>query len=149
MSGLSLIGPRNTVAARCCVQPGPLTDATDAYDRTYTSDLPGWQANVRAIALSLQSLRAVDRYGVTHTGEQYAGWTAIASTAAETGLTTDEARRVLADASGTRPEDLRTAEAVTHAFRAAAKTAHPDAGGNADIFRLIGKARDVLLGGGS
>jgi hypothetical protein len=27
MSGLSLIGPRNTVAARCCAQPGPLTDA--------------------------------------------------------------------------------------------------------------------------
>jgi hypothetical protein len=38
----------------------------DTFDR--------WQDNVRAIALSLQALRAVDRYGVTKRGEQYAGW---------------------------------------------------------------------------
>jgi hypothetical protein len=128
---------------------GPLTYATDAYDRTWASDPPGWQANVRAIALSLQALRAVDRYGVTHTGEQYRGWSAITATAAETALTVDEARRVLADAAGVQPADLRTADAVTRAYRAAAKAAHPDVGGNADIFRLIGKARDVLLGGSS
>ncbi|GHH57602.1 molecular chaperone DnaJ [Lentzea cavernae] len=53
---------------------GPLSYATDAYDT--------WQANVRAIALSLQALRAVDRYGVSRSGEQYAGWRAIESSKA-------------------------------------------------------------------
>jgi hypothetical protein len=36
-----------------------------------------WQDNVRAIALSLEALRAVDRYGVTKSGEQYRGWLAL------------------------------------------------------------------------
>jgi hypothetical protein len=33
-----------------------------------------WQHNVRSIALGLKSLRAVDRYGITRHGEQYAGF---------------------------------------------------------------------------
>lgn len=36
-----------------------------------------WQANVRGIALGLEALRAVDRYGVTQHAEQYKGWTAL------------------------------------------------------------------------
>lgn len=116
---------------------GPLTYATDAYET--------WQANVRAIALALGALRAVDRYGVTRSGEQYRGWSAIAATAAEDDLTVDEARRVLADATGLHPDVLRAPDDVNRAYRCAAKTAHPDAGGNADVFRLIGAARDVLL----
>lgn len=126
---------------------GPLTYATDAYEQTWGQDMPGWQANVRAIALSLQALRAVDRYGVTHTGEQYRGWSAIAAKAAEDTLTPDEARRVLADASGVPASALSSTEQINRAYKVAARTAHPDAGGNADVFRLIGKARDVLLGG--
>lgn len=36
--------------------------------------VPGWQNNLRAIALSMEALRAVDRYGVSKRGEQYVGW---------------------------------------------------------------------------
>lgn len=36
-----------------------------------------WQDNVRAIALALEALRRVDRYGITPNGEQYTGWRAI------------------------------------------------------------------------
>lgn len=143
---------------------GPLTYATDEYGH--------WQANVRAIALSLQALRAVDRYGVSKSGEQYRGWTAIGAKAAEDEMTPDEAARVLADASGIRAESLlsmhravvdgrrrpgarlvddstveESKRFVVAAYRAAVKTAHPDAGGNGDIFRLVTVARDVLLGG--
>lgn len=57
---------------------GPLTYATDVYD--------SWQANVRALALSLQALRAVDRYGVSRSGEQYAGWRALAAGPTTTGF---------------------------------------------------------------
>lgn len=145
---------------------GPLTYATDEYGH--------WQANVRAIALSLQALRAVDRYGVSKSGEQYRGWTAIGAKAAEDEMTPDEAARVLADAAGVSPEPLRghhdvildgarrdgrrivddstvatSKRFIIAAYREAAKTAHPDAGGNGDIFRLISNARDVLLGGAS
>lgn len=45
---------------------GRLTYATDEF--------ADWQDNVRAIALSLEALRAVDRYGVSKRGQQYAGW---------------------------------------------------------------------------
>ncbi len=48
---------------------GPLTYATDTHEF--------WQHNVRGIALGLQALRAVDRYGVTKRGEQYTGWKAL------------------------------------------------------------------------
>jgi hypothetical protein len=149
---------------------GPLTYATDAYDRNWGGDPPGWQANVRAIALSLQALRAVDRYGATSTGEQYRGWTAIGAKAAETSLTIDEAVRVLADAAGARREFVQgfadilvdagtpgrivadesvaeACEAIGRLYKIAAKTAHPDRGGNGDVFRLITAARDVLLDG--
>ena len=50
---------------------GPLRYATDAYEQQWAGSLPSWQANIRAIALALQALRAVDRYGVTKRGEQY------------------------------------------------------------------------------
>lgn len=45
---------------------GPLSYPCD----TFTD----WQDNVRAIVLAMESLRRVDRYGVTKRGEQYAGW---------------------------------------------------------------------------
>jgi hypothetical protein len=58
---------------------GPLRYATDRYEPRWSGDTPGWQANVRAIALALQALRAVDRYGVSKRGEQYRGWAQIES----------------------------------------------------------------------
>lgn len=48
---------------------GPLTYGTDAFVH--------WQDNVRAIALGLEALRKVDRYGITKRGEQYTGFKAI------------------------------------------------------------------------
>lgn len=33
-----------------------------------------WEMNLRAIALTLERLRAVDRYGAVKGGEQYKGW---------------------------------------------------------------------------
>lgn len=48
---------------------GPLIYQSDSCDH--------WQDNVRSIALGLEALRAVDRYGVTKRGQQYQGWAAI------------------------------------------------------------------------
>lgn len=117
---------------------GPLTYATDQFDH--------WQANVRAIALSLEALRAVDRYGVSHSGEQYRGWSQISAAPAETELTVQEAARILGDAAGVDPATLVSKATVRTAFREAVQRAHPDRGGDPAVFRLITRARDVLLG---
>lgn len=77
---------------------GPLTYSTDAYEKQYGySTLESWQANIRAIALGLESLRAVDRYGITRRGEQYVGWKALPSGIAvgESHMTRDTAISVV------------------------------------------------------
>lgn len=56
---------------------GPLRLATDAYEQEYSGSLPGWQANVRAVMLTLRALRDLDRWGVSRRGEQYTGWKAL------------------------------------------------------------------------
>ncbi len=117
---------------------GPLTYASD----TYTE----WRANVRAIALSLQALRAVDRYGVSKSGEQYRGWAAIESGAGPL-MSADAASRFVAqqagggfDAAGV----LADPEIRARAYRAAARRLHPDAGGDPDDFKRLGAARRLL-----
>ncbi|MEV4197042.1 hypothetical protein [Micromonospora globbae] len=124
---------------------GPLTYATDQYD--------GWRANTRAIALSLEALRAVDRYGVSKRGEQYRGWTAIES-GPGLAMTADAAARFIAEHAGRvvdgPPPDpdliLRNREARARAFKAAARRLHPDAGGDPEQFRQLVEARDLIEG---
>ena len=57
---------------------GPLRYLCDTYDTPawkVRGTQQAWQANVRAIALGLEALRTVDRYGISHDGEQYRGFT--------------------------------------------------------------------------
>lgn len=127
---------------------GPLTYATDMYERQWghgTHD--GWQANVRAIALSLEALRAVDRYGVTRRGEQYRGWAQIDSRPAEASWTPLQAAEFIAHwAEVPDPAALLAdREALTRAYRAAARRAHPDAAtGHADTMARLNAARDLI-----
>jgi hypothetical protein len=59
---------------------GPLTFHCDRYNvRSVGRQGAAWQHNLRAIVLTLEALRAVDRYGATQTGEQYTGFLAIAN----------------------------------------------------------------------
>lgn len=96
----------------------------------------GWHANLRAIALGMEALRKVDRYGIASQGQQYAGYRELGSgtpmPAAK--MTLDQAQRLLAEHGG---------------FRAAAKEHHPDAGGDPDLFRRIVEANDIVKGLGS
>jgi hypothetical protein len=129
---------------------GALTYATDAYDARYYNDPPGWQANIRAIALALEALRAVDRYGVTSSGEQYRGWTAITATSGEFDMTREQAAALLAGEPGspcTTGDLLNNRDAVMSTYRFLAKRHHPDVGGNPELFRRLTAARDVLLAG--
>jgi hypothetical protein len=98
---------------------GRLVYATDSCD--------WWEHNVRSIALGLEALRAVDRFGITRRGEQYAGW-----------------KQLTAGVSGDvdRGRDLiRTYGGV----REAIKATHPDAGGDSDDFRAVTAAREAAV----
>lgn len=77
---------------------GPLIYRCDRYrGGSYRSKMSSWQHNARAIALTLEALRAVDRYGATSKGEQYRGFKALpaGSGALATHMTSDEAVAVL------------------------------------------------------
>lgn len=94
---------------------GPLRYGTDAF--------PDWQANLRAIALGLEALRRVERYGIGKRGEQYQGWKRL-----EAGGESLRARghRLIVDHGG-----------VVEALKAT----HPDRGGDAEEFRAVQAAR--------
>lgn len=126
---------------------GPLTYATDAYEQRWHGDLPGWQANLRAIALSLEALRAVDRYGVTSSGEQYVGWRAIAPAGSPGSFASaDEALRwVAAQADG---HDDASIESPRSAYRAAARRLHPDRGGDPADWARLNEAHQLLTTAG-
>jgi hypothetical protein len=119
---------------------GPLRYATGEYTGRW--GIPGWQQNLRAIALSMQALRAVDRYGVSKRGEQYTGWRQIPAS-------TDPA-----DAIQTRQQALDflgqwmsgDQEQIGSVIRRALKATHPDAGGDADTFRQVIRAKELVAG---
>lgn len=96
---------------------GPLRYGTDTY--------PDWQANVRAIALGLEALRKVDRYGISKRGEQYTGWRQLS--AGDSDLL-QRGRELIADYGGET---------------AALKATHPDRGGNPDDFRAVQAVREA------
>lgn len=100
-----------------------------------------WQDNLRAIALSLESLRTVDRYGVTTHGEQYRGWAALPSPKGQMGR--NEAIELIRQLTGAEFNGTPSATLISLAER----RTHPDmAGGNAETFKKVQEARRVLLG---
>lgn len=111
---------------------GPLRFCCDQFDK--------WQDNLRAIALGLESLRRVDRYGITNKGEQYAGWRAIGSGRATEAMDRDTAIKVLQDLSGF-DEPLND---LPNAHKRALFAAHPDHGGSTEAFVALTQAMEVL-----
>lgn len=105
-----------------------------------------WQDNLRAIALALEALRKVDRYGVTKRGEQYRGFLAIEATAAPAGFATaDDALAFLGKFTGIGLAEMRVIEgARTRALRRAQRETHPDAGGDAATFQRVSLAEAKL-----
>lgn len=99
-----------------------------------------WRDNVRAIALALEALRQIDRYGVTSRGEQYTGWAALPPPAGSFASKAD-ALAFLRKIIGGRADSLPTETAL----REAEMATHPDRGGKPDDFKQVQAARKVLL----
>lgn len=122
------------VVLRFTGKHGPMTMPCDRFT--------DWQANVRAIALSLEALRKVDRYGVTQTGEQYRGWKALPET---TGDDVDASARHIATIAMVPPTLVKNDPAAFQiAYRTASKKVHPDAGGSHEAFVALQRHGDVL-----
>lgn len=117
---------------------GPLQYMTDTH--------AFWQHNIRAIALGLQALRAVDRYGVTRRGEQYTGWKALPS--GGSGPTSRQAAiTVIALLSQMSSDDVESAFAAGTGkgiYRRALAAAHPDHGGNSESLNAVLQAGQLL-----
>lgn len=121
---------------------GPLTYPCDRYAEQWYGP-PDWQVNARAIALGLQALRAVDRYGVAGHGEQYAGWRAIGAGTTAPFTTGLEAIRWLISIVGPdHPSDWRAL------LRAASAKHHPDRGGDPEMWDRVDAARQLLEASG-
>jgi hypothetical protein len=86
-----------------------LTFHTDAF-RDY-NHRDSFESNLRAIALGLEALRTVDRYGITTSGQQYAGFAALTA-----GPSLEDLGREIVERHG----------GITQALRAT----HPDTGGD-------------------
>jgi len=129
---------------------GPLSYATDAYEQRYYSDMPSWQANVRAIALSLGALRAVDRYGCTASGEQYAGWRAIEAAPVEASAlaSADAALRWMREETDLGRSGLTADASPISLYRALARRFHPDGGGDPASWTRLQEAYKQLAEAG-
>lgn len=114
---------------------GPLSYPCDTYTH--------WEDNIRAIALSLEHLRAVDRYGVTRRGEQYTGWAQIAGP--KNGkMSREDALRFLGAHADMPLDELSNPVLIPSAYRQAALKLHPDRGGDVAEFQRLQEAKDVL-----
>lgn len=105
---------------------GPLSFPCDRFQT--------FEGNLRALALSLQALRSVDRYGVTRNAEQYAGWKKLeAPRAANHFHTREEAEAFIRSHGGS--------------YREAARRLHPDkSSGDHELFLRLQDAQALIEG---
>lgn len=137
------------VALSVQTKDGPLLITCDRFRRSWGQ--VAWQQNARAIALGLEALRKVRRYGIAEANEQYTGFKALPGEVPEQEyLTAEESARFLLDASGLADQGvtydlLLTSGAIRKtAYREAAKRLHPDAGGSGEDFLKLKRVKEVL-----
>lgn len=132
---------------------GDLRYSCDTFDAYYSGDGEAWQVNARAVALALESLRRLDRYGLGSRGEQYVGWQALPpgtpmGSTAEQKLTLDYAAALLAggtDGLVTPRDVLEEPEDARLAYRHCAKRWHPDVpGGSVETWAKIDEAWQLV-----
>lgn len=128
---------------------GPLLYQSAQYVGTpHNNKMQLWQHNVRAVALTLEAARAMDRYGATRTGQQYVGFKALGSGQASepTGVafTYDQAYAWLKSEEAT---GIVGAEGLSlkSAYRLAARRFHPDQGGDPVMWAKVDAARKALI----
>jgi hypothetical protein len=105
-----------------------------------------WHDNLRAIALALEALRKVDRYGV-RSGRQYEGFKALPNAGGSTQtMTVAQAAVAIEDETGVDSVSiLASVDICKSAIRLALSNAHPDRPrGDARRFVAVQSARAIL-----
>lgn len=146
-AGATPAGPRARLSFDS--RHGPLSYATGQFGTEGVAI--GWKHNVRAIALGLEALRRVDRYGISRGGQQYRGWLQLEAgeSAATGGLTVEGAAGTVIDLSGltaglSRTQVVADVDTYRRAYRSAAARCHPDSGGDVAVWHELQRARSVL-----
>lgn len=103
-----------------------------------------WQDNLRAVALALEALRRVDRYGVTARAEQYTGFRAIEAAPSAAFGSRQLARAYLWRAAGLKGAFGLDEASDEKLGRLAQGATHPDRGGDAVEFARVRSAIDYL-----
>jgi hypothetical protein len=112
-----------------------------------------WEANLRAIGLWLQRQRlAIEEWGIGTGGEAYRGFAALpagaSSILAEEFANVEAAARFILGVEGFTNPSRDEVEAVCidpdGSWKAAAKKAHPDAGGSNELMAKVNRARDFI-----
>jgi hypothetical protein len=106
-----------------------------------------WQDNLRAIVLSLEALRKVDRYGVTSHGEQYRGFAAIEAPRPAGGAPFRDAEGALRWLTSWFQADGEQLS-IGALVRRAKRETHPDTGANAERFAYVMQAEQLLRSAG-
>jgi hypothetical protein len=123
-----------------CEVAGSLTYPCDRFVSRRAGE-PSWQVNLRAIALGLEALRKLDRYGIGARAEQYVGWRSIEAGPGKPAFAdAEEALRFLCTLTGL-PADTPVGVIV----RRASRVAHPDGrAGDRVLWDRVDVARQLL-----
>ncbi len=121
---------------------GPMAYPCDSYT--------DWRSNVRAIALVLQALRAVDRHGVTGEARQYQGYASLPPAKPDDPYLVIV--RAVDDGTYTPAQITNSAQKMKlehpyaeHLYKKAVKRTHPDMpGGTADRFIQVQRAWEAI-----
>ena len=108
-----------------------------------------WEDNLRGIVKELEALRGITRW-VNNGGQQYGGFLAIeAATAMPAGFSSfTEAAKYLADIAGLVVTE-GSAHEILSIIRAAQRKAHPDLGGDPDVFQRVNLAEQYIRDSGA
>ena len=116
---------------------GPLSYPCDKFTE--------WQDNLRAIALSLEALRKVDRYGVTKRAEQYKGWERLPGSTPNAGTPLAAALLLREVGGGDEHRIIADYGIMLEAYRRAVLSTHPDHHPeHAETFKQVQAAKDIL-----
>lgn len=121
---------------------GPLRLASDRYSGNGLV----WQHNVRAVVLTLEALRAVERHGAVRDGQQYAGFLAIEAGPAAAAAAFPNAAAAMAFMTEQALANPAAQLPGRELHRAAARRLHPDRGGDRDLWALLCQARTIVEG---
>jgi hypothetical protein len=127
--------------------------------RYFCDQFTDWHDNVRAIALGLEALRKVERFGITRKGEQYSGWRALPPASGNVEgvqhafANPREAAAYMLQKAGVdlNVSDGKLPEIVVvdkvyrdDVFKRAALKVHPDQGGSRPDWDSLVEARRIL-----